>query len=363
MSETRPLLKKEIVYDGEEYSREKLETVMQEYQVRHKADLTRLEEFRKLHDDIADEMSKDLVESRSAWDYLKDMVASRSVARLSTNFRGLLEKIPILNDYIADRPISELLQEKISVAEKRTKEMGNFLDKIESEIQNLRNDITRLNKKMIVAAQNEEKAAAYILELREYEKKLEAEIETMTDRKSVSFREKTAEVDDVKAKIWEHGGKLRLYSNAEDRITGIIKMNNNFLEILLNLHGNMQNLYDAALEVLDELRGNLTGLVAVTEASDITLQMNDAMKSLKVSVNKIATLASNTSLYLTQNVERLTSEMKMYDDATQALIKSNLAAEREIKEKRIDETIELARKEYSLAVEAREREASTPPQQ
>ena len=69
--------------------------------------------------------------------------------------------------------------------------------------------------------------------------------------------------------------------------------------------------------------------------------MQESMTSLKDSVNKVAVLASETSLYLTQNVERLTSEMKIYDQETQRLVESNLKAEREIKEQRIDETIEL----------------------
>jgi len=57
-------------------------------------------------------------------------------------------------------------------------------------------------------------------------------------------------------------------------------------------------------------------------------------------------MASEPSLYLTQNVDRLTSEMKVYDKATEELVASNLSAEREMKEQRINETIALARKQY-----------------
>ena len=85
-----------------------------------------------------------------------------------------------------------------------------------------------------------------------------------------------------------------------------------------------------------------------------TLLVDEAMESLKDSVNKVAVLASETSLYLSQNVERLTTEMKIYDEETQRLVESNLAAEREIKEQRIDETIQLARTEYGHFEHARE---------
>jgi len=355
MPETKELdalLEQDITYDGEEYSREGIQAMVQDYQEKHEQQLSELEQLRSVHDEIASEMNKDLVESKSAWEYLRSMMTT-DTKKFQSSFKGLLEKIPVIRGYVPDRPITELLQEKIVVAEKRTKEMGNFLDRIESEIQNLRNDITRLNKKMVVAAHNEEKAAKYILDLKDYKTNLEKEMEEIEDKKSTEYREKSAMVDEIKKKIWEHGGRLRIYSNAEDRIVNIIKMNNNFLEILTNLHTNITILYEAGSEVLDDLRGNLTGLATVTEASEVTLKMQESMDSLKESVNKIASLASNTSLYLTQNVERMTSEMKVYDDETQKLIQDNLAREREIKEQRVDETIELATKEYGLLEEAR----------
>jgi hypothetical protein len=43
----------------------------------------------------------------------------------------------------------------------------------------------------------------------------------------------------------------------------------------------------------------------------------------------------------------------MYDEATTALIESNLEQERELREKRIDETLKLAEKEYGLLQAAR----------
>ena len=223
------------------------------------------------------------------------------------------------------------------------RQVGHFLTTIERSMADLSDDVTRLNKKVIVAAQNEEKAARRVLELKELEGELQAELE--------------AAAAAVRRRIWETGAELRLYSNAEDRIAAIVAMNNSFLQILTNLHSNMQSLYDAGLEVLDELRGNLSGLTTAAQASELSLDMQRAMGSLKTSVNRVAALASATSLYLTQNIERLTSEMKLYDDATAALVRSNLDAEREIQERRINDTIALAEKEYGLMRRAREEEA------
>ena len=69
------------------------------------------------------------------------------------------------------------------------------------------------------------------------------------------------------------------------------------------------------------------------------------MESLKVSVNRVARLASDTSLYLTQNVDRMTSQMKIYDEETEALVSSNLEAERDVREERIDEVLKFAEAE------------------
>jgi len=349
----------EIVYDGEEYTRESLQQMVTQYQDKHTGDLKELETLRKTHDEIAKEMNKDLMEQKTAWEYMRDMI-SLDPSKVGSNFRGLLEKIPVLNDYVADRPIAELLREKIQVAEMRTRQVGQFLDQVEMRVDNLRGDITRLNKKMVIAAQNEEKAAAAVLELRQQIENLQKEYEALPADQGALRREKESSLDEIKRRIWEHGARLRLFSNAEDRIASIVAVNNNFLEMLMNLHSNMTILFETGQEILDELRGNVSGLATATQASELTLDMQKSLESLKISVNKVATLASQTSLFLTQNVERLTSQMKVYDDATKSLIESNLAAEREIQERRVDETLELARKEYSLLQEARQGSTATP---
>lgn len=344
MSERSSVLSKDIVYSGEDYNRDNLEAMVKDYADKHEERIGELEELKRTHDTISREMTDELAEQKTVWDCVKDM-ASGEQGAVTANMRLLLERIPLLKERLPDRPLSELLQQKIHVTETRIREVGGFLDRMESEVENVRQDIVRLNKKMIVAAQNEEKAAEYVLQLRQIKEQAEAELAELGDTKTAAHREKEAEIDEIKRAIWQHGGKLRLYSNAEDRIASIVKMNNNFMELLTNLHTNMQSLYDAGQEVLDELRGNLSSLSTATEASELTLEMQKSMESLKVSVNRVARLASDTSLYLTQNVDRMTSQMKIYDEETQALVESNLAEEREHREGAIDEVLKMAEAE------------------
>ena len=347
---TADVLKKEIVYDGEGYSRESIEQMLQEYQGRHTLDLNKFGDLSKAYDRLSKEMTQDISEQKTAFEYLGNIVTFDEVG---TNVKGLLHKIPIIRDMTPSRDLKELLGEKIEISQRRVQEVGNYLDTLQNDIKNLQEDIVRLNKKMIVSAQNEEKAAGYVLELEAYRGKLEQALQAMADQKSTQARELMAKISDVKRFIYEHGAKLRLYSNAEDRIASIVNMNNNFLEIMTNLNSNMTSLYEAGNEVLNELHGNLAGLASISKAGELSVEMHKSMESLKKSVNRLAVLASETSLYLTQNIDRLTAEMKVYDKETETLVASNLAAEREIKEQRIDETIALAKKEYGHFESAR----------
>lgn len=356
---TRPLTT-EIVYAGDQYTRESLHQMVSDYQSKHQVEIQDLERLRRAHEDIAAEMSRDLAQQKSTWEHMRGMM-TLNPRKIATNFRGLLEKIPVLNDYVADRSLVDLLHEKVEVAEMRTRQVAEFLDQIEVRIQQLTAEVQRLNEKMVVAAQNEQKAATHILELKDYQSGLEAKLATLTDEKDNVIRRQTeAEISEMKSQIWKHGSQLRLYANAGERISGIVGMNNNFLEILTNLHGNMQALYETSQEILDDMRGNLAGLATAAKASELTLDMQKSLESLKISVNKVATLASQTSLYLTQNVEQMTSRMQIYDDGTKRLVESNLAMEREIQEKRTDETLALARKELAGMREVKSLPAAQP---
>ncbi|HBL16183.1 MAG: hypothetical protein A2X36_13820 [Elusimicrobia bacterium GWA2_69_24] len=337
------VLKREVVYDGEGYTRQSIEGMLTEYQGKQATDLKRFEELSASYQRLSKEMTQDIAEQKSMFEYLGNIVTFKSVG---TNLKGLFYKIPLLREIVPSRDIKELLEEKIGIAQVRVQEVGNYLDVLQNDIKNLQEDIGRLNKKMVVAAQNEERAARRVLELEALLGQLDAKVKAMADPKSLEARELMAKMSEVKGKIWEHGGKLRLYANAEDRLSAIISMNNNFLEIMTSLHGNMTSLYEAGNEVLNELHGNLAGLASISKAGELSVEMHKSMESLKKSVNRLAVMASETSLYLTQNVDRLTSEMKVYDKATEELVASNLSAEREMKEQRINETIALARKQY-----------------
>jgi len=331
------LLRKEVGYVGEVYSPAAIESLLGDYQSRHKTDLRRFEELSRAYDRLAREMTDEIGAQGSLVD---DMASFWRPGRL----RSLLQRLPLLRGLVPARDLQSLLGEKVELAQRRVVEVGNYVDALQSDVKALQDDIARLNLRMVQAARNQERAAAHILELEATRKTLEAELAGQEAR-SARARELSAQLGEVKRSIWEHGAKLRLYSNAEDRIAAIVGMNNSFLEIMTSLHGNMAALFEAGNEVLNELHGNFAGLASLSKAGELSIEMHRSMDSLKKSVNRLAVLASETSLYLTQNVGRLTDSMKIYDKETELLVQCNLEAEREIREERVNDTIALARLE------------------
>jgi septal ring factor EnvC (AmiA/AmiB activator) len=341
---TSDVLKKQVVYDGEGYTRQSIEQMLTDYQGKQTLSLKKFEELSGAYQRLSKEMTVDIADQKSATEYLSNLFTLKDV---KTNIQGLIYKMPLVGQFAPSRDLKQLLGEKVEIAQRRVQEVGNYLDVLQGDVKSLQDDIGRLNKKMVTAAQNRERAAAYVLELEKQRQVLEDQLKAVADPKSAQGRTLSAQINEVKSVIWEHGAKLRLFTNAADRLSAVIGMNNNFLEIMTNLDSNMSQLYEAGNEVLNELQGNLAGLSSISKAGELSVEMHKSMESLKESVNKLAVLASDTSLYLTQNIDRLTSDMKVYDKATEDMVAGNLAAEREIKEHRINETIELARKNYA----------------
>jgi hypothetical protein len=153
--ETRmTILQRQVVYDADDYSsRDSLQAVLKPELEKHQERIGELETLKKTQDSIAKEMSDDLVQQKPIWECLKEF-ASGDRQKFGVAVRGLLERIPVLRSKLPDRPLSELLQEKIHLTETRVREVGSFLDRMESEVENVRQDIGRLNKKMLMANQN-----------------------------------------------------------------------------------------------------------------------------------------------------------------------------------------------------------------
>ena len=144
--ETRmAIVQRQVVYDADDYaSRDSLQTALKPELDKQQERISELEGLKKTQDTIAKEMSEDLVQQKPIWECLRE-AASGDRQKFGMAMRGLLERIPVLSQRLPDRPLSELLQEKIQLTETRVREVGSFLDRMESEVENVRQDISRLN--------------------------------------------------------------------------------------------------------------------------------------------------------------------------------------------------------------------------
>ena len=88
------LLKKSVVYDGADYTRDTLQEMVKTYQDTHNDRIQELESLKNTHDTIAKEMTESLVEHKSVWECLKEM-ATGDMGKAQQNLRGLLERIPL----------------------------------------------------------------------------------------------------------------------------------------------------------------------------------------------------------------------------------------------------------------------------
>src|SRR5262249_15786470 len=119
------VLKKEIVYDGEGYTRQSIEQMLGDYQRKHTVDLEKFGDLSKAYDRLSQEMTGDVSDQKSGIEYLSNIATFDEVG---TNIKGLLHKIPIIRDLAPSRDLKELLSEKIEVAQRRVQEIGNYLD-------------------------------------------------------------------------------------------------------------------------------------------------------------------------------------------------------------------------------------------
>src|SRR5215467_16310398 len=156
--------RKTISYDGEGYTRESLEKMVRDYQSKNALDLEKFGQLSEAYQRLSREMTHDISDQKSAFEYLSNII---SLDNVGSNIKGLLHKIPIARQVTPSRDLKELLGEKIEIAQRRIKEAGNYLDTLQADMKALQEDIVSLHKRMIVAAQNEEKAAQYVLELEE----------------------------------------------------------------------------------------------------------------------------------------------------------------------------------------------------
>ncbi|MDE2290547.1 MAG: hypothetical protein KGL53_00585, partial [Elusimicrobia bacterium] len=100
------ILNKQVVYDGEGYTRQSIEGMLTDYQSKHELSLKKFEELSSAYKNLSQEMTADIASQKSTMEYLGDLFTLHDVG---TNIKGLIYKLPLLKDVAPSRDLKELL--------------------------------------------------------------------------------------------------------------------------------------------------------------------------------------------------------------------------------------------------------------
>lgn len=343
-SHIEEILKKQVEFDGSKWSREATAQIDEQYRARNQDNLQELRRLQEEHEKLAQDMNREIAEQRSLLDEIKTM-ASGERGGVSRGLRGALSRIPLVGRAFRKRPLADLLAAKIDIADNHLRRIGEYLRKVERTISALHEDQKTLQEKKMEAARGKRQYVDRVLELRQAREELMKRMQELADSSLEEYRKLETQLVEVDRLIWEHGQKMQMFDHALSHLDSIMKMNRHFEEISKNLHANMTVIHDTAELVLDELRQHAARLATLAEAGQLSLQITASMESLKESMNRVAVITSETSLFLTRNVEQIVADMNVYDRQVEELVEKNLAAEKEIRQQQLERILQKALEE------------------
>ncbi len=344
--QAQEILKRQVEFDGSKWSREATGQFQEQYRSRNQNNLDQLKKLQEEHDRLAKDMNKEIADQRSLLDEIKTM-ASGKKGGVGRGFRGVMGRIPLVGRPFRRKPLADLLEAKVEIADGHVRHIAEYLKRVEQTIAGLHDDQKSLQQKKVEAARGKKEFVRLVLELKQLRDELEQQVREFADKDSEEYRQLEAHLLETDRLTWEHGQKMQMYDHATHHLDSIMKMNQHFTEISKNLHGNMTLIHETAELVLDELRQHASRLATLAEAGQLSLQVTASMESLKESMNKVAAITSETSLFLTKNVEQIVSNMTVYDTHVEELVEKNLAAEKEIRAQQLKRILEKALEEQN----------------
>ncbi len=333
------ILEQQVSYKGSGLSVKSLEETISATRHRQNAKVSELQELRKKNEELTKALADEVKKLRKFSDYLK---TGKVKTGFWANVKEVLSYIPGLGKLaLTQRSVEELLRQQYEISSLRVKEAAEFADKLQAAQQDLFQEIERLGQKVVEAAENEDVAADYVLQLQELQKQLEEELKGM-DSGATEARKKQAELDKSRRLLAEHSMQLRLYHSAEDRLARLKENTRMLAETIGNLYTDITQYTTAASEKLDLVAGQIQALGTAADASTVMLEMKKSLDSLTEAMNDTTQFVSETQLYFRRNLDGLIDELKLYDDQTSEMLKDHLAESQAIEDARIQEALAVA---------------------
>jgi hypothetical protein len=355
MSATKSIsdvLTREVAYSGEGISVRSLEENISQERSVQDSKVGELKNLRERNVQIQTAMAEELKKLRKFSDYLDGTATSGGFL---AGFKEMLSYIPGLRSIaMSKRSIEELLKQQYQVSAKRVKEAAEYCDILKQSEQELYTEIHRINGKIVEMAENEKRALDYVLELREMQEQLDAQLQAI-EAGSVEARKIETDKDRIQALLAEHSSNVQLYGAAEERYASLKDNTRKLAETIRNLAQDIQQYTTAASIKLDMASAQIQAIGRAADASVVMLEMKRSLDVMTESMNVTTQFVSDTQIFFRQNLDRLVEELETFDEGTTQLLDENLKKSKEIEEQRIQAAIEKAMKQRA------EEQAAAPP--
>ena len=339
MAEKSDVLSKQVSYSGERMSVKSLEEGINTVRSRQNVKVGELKALRERNIRLQESLADEIKQLRKFSDYLS---RGELGGGLLSNLKEILSYIPLLKKLsFTRRSIEELLRQQYEISARRVKEAAEFADKLKTAESDLHDEIARLNDKIIAAARDEDTAAAYVLELQELKKDLDAKLEAAGES-TTEQRELQAQQDQLRRLMGEHSTQLQLFHSAEERLARLKENSRMLAETIANLASDITQYVNAASEKLDLASGQIQAIGTAADASVVMLELKKSLDVMTDSMNQTTQFVSETQAFFRANLDKLMDELELYDDETQKVMEKNLQMSREIEETRIAEAVQVA---------------------
>ena len=338
------VLSREVSYSGEGISVRSLEDNIHKEREVQDGKVGELKVLRDRNVEIQTAMTDELKKLRKFSDYLDGTAVKGG---FWAGFKEIVSYIPGLRSIaISQRSIEELLKQQYQVSAKRVKEAAEYCDILKQSEQELYTEINRINGKIVEAAENERVALNYVLELREMQENIDAELQTI-EAGSVEARKLETDRDKIQALLSTHSSNVQLYGAAEERYASLKDNTRKLAETIRNLAQDIQQYTTAASIKLDMASAQIQAIGRAADASVVMLEMKKSLDVMTESMNVTTQFVSDTQVFFRQNLDRLVDELETFDESTTQMLDENLKKSKEIEEKRIQDAIDKAMKARS----------------
>ncbi|MCB9549605.1 MAG: hypothetical protein H6706_27690 [Myxococcales bacterium] len=331
------LLTRTLPWKGDALSAGSLETLIQAERGRQAEQVSTLERLRGRNATVQGALSQEIQRldglSRSLdageasfWDKVRDFFAF----------------LPGVEKSQAPRSIEALLREQYATSQTRLAEAAAFADRLEAAEADLYDEIDRLNRKIIEAAENEELAAEHVLAVEAHRDALDRRLAVL-EPGTAEARQVTAELDRARRVLAEHSVKLRLYDTAEERLDRLKAHTAQLAETIAQLRSDILRYVTAAGEQLDLVGGQINAVGAAADAAVVTLELKRALDGLTRTLDSSTRFVSETQRYFRENIDGLIDDLGRFDAHTEQVMAQNLAFAEAMDDLRIGEAVALAR--------------------